>query len=196
MPTFTWLDPFEERENPNYEYDAVPEKIPVSVTNEEAIALWEDVMRRVKRKHTGRVVLETADTATQVLTRKIFSFLDDKEHIELKFNGVRPNYECIYRGAGLSKSTWDRLLSGKNSNISRGTVFAIAIGLRLDDMQTLELLFSAGFCLNYELDLDVAMMYFIKREIYDMKRIRRVLSSFSDVKNGLDRFYFQPPTNR
>ena len=192
MPTLTWIDPFEERNNPDYAYDTRAERISQAIEDEEAIALWEDVMKRVKRKSDGKVLLQTADTVTQVLARKILAFLDDEEHWFAKFNGERPKYQQIYRAAGLSKSNWDRLLAGGNSNVSRGTVYALAIGLRLSDAQTVELLHAAGLCVNYEIDLDVAMMYFIKREIYDIKRIKRVLGAFSDVDNGLDRFYFQP----
>ena len=191
MPTLTWIDPFEERKNPAYAYDKMSERISPEIEDEEAIALWEDVMKRVYKD--GKVLLQTADTVTQVLTRKVMEFLDDEKHLAEKFDGVRPKYRQIYMGAGISKSTWDRLLAGGNSNIARGTVFALAIGLRLNETQTIELLHAAGMSLNYEIDIDVAIMYFIKRGIYDIKRIKRVLSNFSDVSNGLDRFYFQPP---
>ncbi len=50
----------------------------------------------------------------------------------------------------------------------------------------------AGHAINYELDPDAAMMYFINREIYNMKYICSVLGNFSDVTNGLDCFAFQP----
>ena len=194
MPTYTWIDPFAERTNPVYEF-SMPERISPDVEDEDAIALWTYVMRRVKRRTDGAIVLQTADTVTQVLARKVLAFLDDEKHLNEKFDGQRPKYGEIYKRAGLSKSNWDRLLAGGNSNVSRGTVFALAVGLKLDDKQTAELLHAAGLCLNYEIDLDVAMMYFIKREIYDMKRIKKVLGAFSDVENGLDRFYFQPPIN-
>ena len=58
--------------------------------------------------------------------------------------------------------------------------------------QTAELLYAGGFVLNYEHELDCAMMYFIKQGIYDLRLITSTLSQFCDIKNGFDKFTFTP----
>ena len=193
MRKIEYIDPYEIKNEDGYEFDN-PQNIDANIDNKDAVALWNTVMRKVRDKN-GRVVLKAADTASQVLTRKIMKFMYDEDHIQEKFLGEPPTMKHIYTSAGLSHSTWGRIMSGELSDIERGHVFAIAVALRLNTEQTEELLYSAGFAINYELDLDAAIMYFIKREIYDIKRIKRVLSNFSCVKNGLDCFVFQPQSD-
>lgn len=172
-----------------------PQTVDPEITDPDAIALWNTVMRAVKDAN-GATVLRAADTVGQSVARKIECFLLDEAHIAAKFGGTRPKAKQLYHSAGFSKSKWNRIVSGELCDITRGNLFAIAVALRLSAVQTEELLFSAGFVLNYELDLDVAMLYFINRKVYDMATIYRVLGSFCDVTNGLDRFYFQPTTEK
>lgn len=171
------------------------QSIDPEITDPAAIELWQAVMRQVKDA-SGATVLRAADTVGQSVARRIEAFLSDKAHIAAKFGGERPKAKQLYHSAGFSKSKWNRIVSGELSDITRGNLFAIAIALRLSAAQTEELLFAAGFVLNYELDLDIAMLYFINRQIYDMQTIYQVLASFCDVTNGLDRFCFQPATEK
>ena len=172
-----------------------PQSIDPEITDPAAIELWNTVMRSVKDAN-GATALRAADTVGQSVARKIEAFLLDEAHIAARFGGERPKAKQLYHSAGFSKSKWNRIVSGELCDITRGNLFAIAIALRLSAAQTAELLFSAGFVLNYELDLDVAMLYFINREIYDMATVYQVLGSFCDVTNGLDRFYFQPTAEK
>ena len=190
MKKLEYFDPYDIKKEDGYTFDA-PQKISPDVTDEAAVELWNTVMRRV-RDRDGKVVLKAADSASQVLARKIMQFMNDEEHIYNKFDGVPPKMSTIYRAAKFSSSKWGRIIGGELSDIERGNAFAIAIALRLDEAQTAELLYAAGFAINYELDLDAAMMYFIKKEIYNMDRILKILGNFSNVKNGLDCFVFQP----
>lgn len=192
MKKLEYYDPYEAEKEGGYTFDA-PQKMEITTNDEAAEKLWNKVMRRM-RDESGNVVLKAPDTASQVLARKIMSFMNDEDHIYNKFDGEQPKMSTIYRAAGFSSSKWGRIISGELSDIERGNAFAIAIALRLNEEQTAELLYSAGFAINYELDLDAAMMYFIRREIYDLKRILKILSNFSNVKNGLDCFVFQPIT--
>lgn len=189
---YEYYDPYELSEDKSFTF-GMPDKIANNVKNPESVALWNFVMRKVT-DGKGKTVLSTADTVSQVLARKIFFFMNDEDHIMNKFYGDPPKAMEIYKAAKFSKSKWGRLMGGVLSDIERGTVYAIAIALRLNTEQTEELLYSAGIAVNYELDLDVAMMYFIKREIYDMDRIYSILGEFCNVENGLDRFMFQPRT--
>lgn len=189
MKSYEYIDPYDLDEglvkgNPEGGID--PE-----ITDEKALELWRTVMRTVKNEK-GDVVLKSADTVSQVFSRKVTDILNDEEHMNRKFPGKRPTVREIYTAAKFSKSKWGRMTGGDLCDLERGNVFAAAVALRLDEKQTVELLYSAGFALNYELDLDAAIMYFIKQEIYDLDYIYSVLSHFSDITNGLDCFMFQP----
>ena len=158
-----------------------------------------DHARRVwafaKRKITGRsgkVILRSAESMTSSFACKIEEFLSDQEHLDRHFGGKRPTDDQMAKRAGFSRAKWNRLTSGVHLDIERGNAFAVAIALELDEAQLAELFYAGGFVLNYEHELDSAMMYFVKQGIYDMAIITETLSQFADIKNGLDKFTFTP----
>ena len=198
MRKITYIDPHEVAEGVDAGYTlGAPEKMPPEITHPEAIELWEAVMRRVVDEK-GKTVLRAPDTASQALTRAIYRFWDDEEHIAEKFEGKRPTAKELYTAACFSRSKWNRIISGELIDVERGNIFALAVALRLNDTQTEALLHAAGFALNYELDLDAAMMYFIKNESYDLPIIFEILGQFCSCteKNGLDCFIFRPVNDR
>ena len=163
--------------------------------HEGASDLAKEVWGFSKRKIVGsfdRVLLRPADSITNVFARKIEEFLSDEEHIERAFDGKRPTDSMIAKRAGFSRAKWNRLTSGAHLDIERGNAFAVAIALKLDEAQTAQLLYAGGVAINYEHELDCAMMYFIKNGIYEMDTIVKALSQFCDIKNGFDKFTFHP----
>ncbi len=172
-----------------------PKKLRQEITSPEAKELWNTVMRK-KRDQNGKIVQNMPNTASERLAQKIKFYMNDPSHIYEKFCDVPPKAKELYTEARFSKSKWGRIMGGTLPDIERGNAFAIAVVLRLNVEQTEDLLRSAGFCLNYELDLDAAIMYFIEREIYDMNRIYEILGEFCDCTpdNGLDCFIFEPRT--
>jgi len=191
MRSLEYFDPFEIREEKGYAIGK-PATVPGEIEDEDAKALWCDIMRKATDKDGKTCVPTTTVTASASLAKAIAEILDDEEHIARKFGYERPTAQQIYTTAKFSKSKWGRINGGGLPDIERGNVFALAVALRLDTDQTERLLYSAGFALNYDLDLDRAMMYFIKKEIYDMEYIFKVLGQFSNIKNGLDCFVFRP----
>ena len=190
------FDPYEAEASNKYDFSP-PAHIDKSITDETAVRLWNTVMRKVTEKNDhDKVLFKPAGTASSSLARKIQQFLDDSDHIDNKFYGEPPKMKEIYKAAKFSSSKWGRIMSGELADVERGNAFALAVALRLNTEQTEELLYSAGFALNYELDLDAAMMFFIKQEIYDLDYIFSVLECFSNIKNGLDCFVFQPRTDK
>lgn len=165
-----------------------------NVTDPAARELWDTVMTNVSKN--GKTVLYSPDTASSVLAKKIDFYMNDPEHIYNRFTDEKPTGKQIYKAAGFSRSKWNRILSGELADIERGNAFALAVALRLDEEQTEDFLHAAGFSLNYEIDLDCAIMYFIRKGIYDMPRICAVLSKFSNITNGLDCFAFCPRTDK
>ena len=185
------FDPHEVEQAPHSQYRfGAPEKPEGQIEDARAIELWNTVMRPVFEKK--KRVLRTPDNVSQVLARKVYEFRYDTEHTGRKFDHDNLTAKEVFEAAGFSKSKWNRINGGRLTDVERGNVYALAIALRLDADQTAELMYAAGLAINYELDLDAAMMYFINREIYDMEYICSVLSNFSDVTNGLDCFAFQP----
>lgn len=192
MKKIEYLDPQEAaKENgATVHIRKVPAKLEGTLS-EEALNVWNFAKRRITDAN-GKVVMQYADTMTSAFANKIEEFLSDAEHIEKKFGGKRPTDNMMASRAGFSRATWNRLTGAIYLDIERGNAFAVAIALKLDEKQTEELLYSAGFVLNYEHELDSAIMYFIKKGEYDINVIKEALSHFCDIKNGFDKFTFLP----
>lgn len=173
---------------------SVPKSVPAQLTDEQAIALWKTVMVSVTTIEGETVPVPM--TASMSLSMTIQKFMEDQNRVKRKFGRSKVSAKQIYESIGMSRSTWGRIMRGELLDIERGNVFALAIALRLNTTETQELLYSAGFALNFGLELDAAIMYFIKHEIYDYSYICSVLSKFSDVKNGLDNFRLAPMYKR
>lgn len=189
MKKYEYVDPYELDEG--YRLGKPQGGIPKWVTDKGAIALWEKVMCPVVDER-GNTVIKCAETASRVLTRTIDRFLDEKNEFRHKYGMPKLTKNEVRIKAKFSRAKWGRIVSGQLSDIERGNAYALAIALELNAEQTAELLYAAGFAINYELDLDVAMMHFIHEGIYDMDKINAILGQFCDVDNGLDCFKFQP----
>lgn len=187
--SITYVDPYAAERAEGVTLIPPTREAPADVTEELGRELYRDTHTRI-RTADGTTLKGVPRTITAPLGDMIYNILHDKAHIERRFDGERPKVDDICAAAGFSPATWNRITGGKLLDIERGNVFAIALALRLDEAQTVALMASAGFLINYEFQLDAAVMFFIHREIYDMELIRTVLSQFADIKNGLDRFHF------
>ncbi len=192
MKALKYFDPTEvgEIRGASVRTMSLPSRLEATATDT-ARGVWAFSKRKISDLY-GKTVLNSAESMTSVFARKIEEFLSDTEHLEKHFDGKRPTDEQMASRAGFSRAKWNRLTSATHLDIERGNAFAVAIALELDEAQTVELLYAGGFVLNYEHELDCAMMYFIKNGIYDMKLIVSTLSQFCDIKNGLDKFTFTP----
>ena len=186
--TVTYVDPYAAEGDAAYTLRPPVSEAPAAVTEELGRELYRVTHTRLTEG--GRTLKGVPRTITAPLGDMIYNILHDEEHIASRFGGDRPRVDDICEAAGFSPATWNRITGGKLLDIERGNVFAIALALRLNVEQTVALMATAGFLINYEFELDAAVMFFIHREIYDMELIRKVLSQFADVKNGLDRFHF------
>lgn len=182
MPKIEYFDPYLEKKNPEYKY-APPKKMPFTPENPECKQLWDNAMLMVRDK-SGKTVKAPADPVCTVFGRKVVEFLDRK--------GLRASE--VYKRAGIPKSTWNKYIGEKLTTLRRANVYSVAIGLELNEEETAELLYSAGYAINYDLDLDCAMMYFIKHKMYDISEIKSILAEFSDIERGIDCFAFEPAT--
>jgi len=192
MKTIEYMDPTELacEEGTRVQVRKIPSALEGKLSDT-AVELWKFSKRRITDAD-GNLLMQYADTMTSAFAAKIEEILSDPEHINLKFGGKRPTDETVAARAGFSRAKWNRLTAAVHLDIERGNAFAVAIALKLNEEQTEELMYSAGFALNYEHELDSAVMYFIKNEIYDIDVIMETLSEFCDVKNGLDKFTFLP----
>ena len=182
------FDPYEAKNLMGYRVSN-PKALPNKELDETAVDLWNNTMISVK--NGTKTVLSRPETATYSLSEYIRKIMDDEERTFERFGVKKLKAAMVYTNARMSRSAWSRLMNGQLPDIERGNVFAIALALKLDEDELIHLLYSAGFALNYSLHLDAAIMYFIKKGIYDTELIYKTLSQFSDITNGLDCFYLE-----
>lgn len=104
----------------------------------------------------------------------IYEIINDK-----KINKVSD----IYKKAGISRSVFSRItnLNYENPSIpTRSTLAALAIGLKLNLQETMELYKSAGYYFGNVNKIDRIIRYFIEYQIYDIDEINRFL-----IREGL-----------
>lgn len=181
------FDPYEAKNLMGYQI-STPRALPNKPLDETATDLWNNVMISVR--NGSKTVLPRPETATYSLGEFIRKIMEDEERSIEKFGVRKLTAAMVYTNAKMSRSAWSRLMNGHLPDIERGNVFAIALALKLNEDELIEMLYSAGFALNYALHLDAAIMYFIKNGIYDIELIYNTLSQFSDIINGLDCFTF------
>ena len=186
--TITYVDPYAAEGTEGFTFHPPVGDPPATITEELGRELYRETHTRISEG--GRTVKGVPRKITAPLGDMIYEILHDTDHIMNRFGGERPRVDDICEAAGFSPATWNRITGGRLLDIERGNVFAIALALRLDAEQTVAMMAAAGFLINYEFELDAAVMFFIHRGIYDMDLIRRVLSQFADIQNGLDRFQF------
>lgn len=95
------------------------------------------------------------------------------EYLSELIEGKRiSKYSDVYRAAGISKFTFSKIMNLKKTHQpSKGTVTALAIGLKLDLEEAQKLYNAAGYYLGYSDLTDKIIRFFIEKEIYDINEV-------------------------
>lgn len=81
----------------------------------------------------------------------------------------------IYKKAGISKQVFSKIISDKDMIPTKLTVIALCIGLELTLRDANELMNAAGYSLSHSIVLDVIIIRYLRREIYDLDLINQEL---------------------
>ena len=90
----------------------------------------------------------------------------------------------VYKRANLSRQHWSKIISTKDYQPGKKTVFALAISMRLNLDETKDLLLAAGFALSHSHLFDIIIEYFIEHQKYNVFEINEVLFKYEQPLLG------------
>lgn len=93
----------------------------------------------------------------------------------------------VYKAANLDRKHFSKIRNNKDYQPKKYTALALAISLRLDLHETLELIGKAGYTLTRSSKGDIIVEYFITHENYNITDINEVLFSFNQPLLGFSR---------
>jgi hypothetical protein len=90
----------------------------------------------------------------------------------------------VYKRANISRQHWSKMIGNKWYQPGKRTVLALAIALRLNLDETLDLLMPAGYTLSKSLPFDLIVEYFIVNQNYDIFELNEVLFKYEQPVFG------------
>jgi len=90
----------------------------------------------------------------------------------------------VYKQANITKDVWSKIFSKKDHIPSKRTAVAIAISLRLNLDQTLDLLKAAGHVLSESFIFDQIIIYCINNNVFDIYGINEILFKYEQPLLG------------
>lgn len=90
----------------------------------------------------------------------------------------------IYNRANISKQQFSRIISGKGYTPKKGTIFALAMGLKLNMKDTEYLLMKAGYAFSDSSKRDIIVRYFIDRGVFSVIEVNMMLFQFDEALIG------------
>lgn len=91
---------------------------------------------------------------------------------------------AVYKAAHIDRRLFSKIMSDVNYKPSKDTAIAIAIGLKLNDIEAIDLLSRAGYTFSRSIKRDLIIEYFFREREYDMSVINIVLDQLGEKPIG------------
>ena len=112
-----------------------------------------------------------AEHKTDNFSRNLFHMITEK--------GLDPVE--VYKKARIDRRLFSKIRSNPEYAPGKKTVCALALGMKLDIVETRSLLADSGYCLSPKLLFDVLLTFFIQRRIYDIDIINGALLQYEQT---------------
>jgi len=100
----------------------------------------------------------------------LFLFLDDKNIDEVE----------LYQAIGMSRTHFSKIRSNLHYQPTKETVFRLAIGMKLNLEEALQLLSAAGFSFKMSSYLDLVVRWALEQSIYGQALIDEMLNDYQE----------------
>lgn len=125
-----------------------------------------------KKRSLRLAEINVDEVELYILNNKELSF---NELLFRMIDRINQKDSDVYKKARIDRRLFSKIRSSKKYIPSKKTVLALCLALELSRSDTLILLKSAGYSLSNSDDYDLAISFFISKEIYDFYKINEIL---------------------
>jgi O-acetyl-ADP-ribose deacetylase len=115
-----------------------------------------------------RKLEDVVDALDETFSQRLLRLIDERDFKDSE----------VYRRANIDRRLFSKIRSDSTYQPSKATAVALAIALKLNRDQTIDLLGTAGYTLSRSSKSDVIIEYFIKEGIYNLFEINQVLFKY------------------
>lgn len=148
--------------------------------------MYQEDMQPTSHQKQSKVYPSIFDTGTEELDRFLKEQMDESFSQMLKRMIIErglTDSEC-YNSANISRKLFHKIKMNDYYRPSKQTVLAFAIALKLDLVETKDMLMKAGFALSHSSKFDLIVEYHIREGIYDIYTINEALYVFDQCLLG------------
>ena len=115
-----------------------------------------------------RRIEDVVDHLDETFSQRLLRLIDERNYKD----------SDVYRRANIDRRLFSKIRSDEYYQPSKATAISLAIALKLNRDETLDLLGTAGYTLSRSSKSDVIIEYFIKEGIYNLFEINQVLFKY------------------
>jgi len=121
-----------------------------------------------------RKLEDVVDHLDETFSQRLLRLIDERSYKDPE----------VYRRANIDRKLFSKIRSDEYYQPSKATAIALAIALKLNRDETIDLLGTAGYTLSRSNKSDVIIEYFIKEKSYDLFEINQVLFKYNQPLLG------------
>ena len=122
-----------------------------------------------KELFRGKDIDSIAEKKTENFGECLFRLIDERHYTDVE----------VYKRANVNRRLMSRLRQEPEKHVTKGTAFALAIGLRLSLEKTKEFIALAGWAFSPNYKFDRIVQFFIANEKYDIMEINEALFAYT-----------------
>ncbi|MCQ2546947.1 MAG: hypothetical protein MJ161_05305 [Clostridia bacterium] len=120
--------------------------------------------------HISESRIPDVEIETKTFAQTLFGYIDDRGMTD----GQAANR------SGVDRRVMSKIRTNPNYTPTKKTIFSLAVGIRLTEEETEELLMKAGYAFTNTSKFDLIVRYFIENSNYDIWELNEVLNYYGE----------------